>query len=141
VLGPGLQTEERSLRAALREAEDKVHAALLDSIDLSTAMQALLELITRTNKYITAREQQYKSTCRGGCLCKPPHPPSRVLAHTLFEQLLWGNYLCALLQPSCCDSSILENFPWTPFLSIGSLEAGCQLGMRNNITVNPQTPV
>jgi cysteinyl-tRNA synthetase len=60
-----MQAEERELNKAHRETSAKVHAALLDSIDVSTAMNALLELVSKANIYIKAREQQYAATPRG----------------------------------------------------------------------------
>lgn len=60
-----VKAEELELRQALREAEQKVHAALQDSMDLSTAMSALFDLMSKTNIYMKAREQQYEGTPQG----------------------------------------------------------------------------
>ncbi|KAK9906729.1 hypothetical protein WJX75_006969 [Coccomyxa subellipsoidea] len=68
------EAEERELNKAHRETSAKVHAALLDSIDVSTAMNALLELVSKANIYIKAREQQYAATPRGP-------PPQAQLVH------------------------------------------------------------
>ncbi len=60
-----MQAEEKELSRALVGTREKVHAALQDSIDVCTAMSALLDLVSTTNVYIKAREQQYAATPKG----------------------------------------------------------------------------
>lgn len=60
-----MQAEEKELDGTLAATSAKVHVALLDSIDVCTAMTALLDLVSKTNIYIKAREQHYAATPRG----------------------------------------------------------------------------
>ncbi|EIE23980.1 hypothetical protein COCSUDRAFT_1550, partial [Coccomyxa subellipsoidea C-169] len=68
------EAEEKELSRALVGTREKVHAALQDSIDVCTAMSALLDLVSTTNVYIKAREQQYAATPKGP-------PPQAQLVH------------------------------------------------------------
>ncbi|BDA46365.1 Cysteine-tRNA ligase, cytoplasmic [Coccomyxa sp. Obi] len=67
------EAEEKELDGTLAATSAKVHAALLDSIDVCTAVSALLDLVSKTNIYIKAREQHYAATPRG------PPPQVRLL--------------------------------------------------------------
>lgn len=64
------QAEEKALEAELLEAEAKVDAALLDSIDVCSAMTALFKLISSTNTYMKNGEAQYAADPKGASLFK-----------------------------------------------------------------------
>ena len=59
------QGEEGELDQALLGASAKVHAALLDSINLAGAMEALFELVKAANKYMDEREAGHTATPPG----------------------------------------------------------------------------
>lgn len=57
--------QEKSLQSSILELQAKVHKSLLDNFDTSTAMQALVEMVTIVNKYAEA--------------CRSEQEPVRVL--------------------------------------------------------------
>lgn len=75
-----MQAEEKELDGTLAATSAKVHAALLDSVDVCTAMSALLDLVSKTNIYIKAREQHYAATPKG-VSCVSSQAPMCVCMH------------------------------------------------------------
>lgn len=59
------QAEEVALNQALVDASGRVHTALLDSINLVGAMEALFELVRAGNKYMDEREAQFAASPPG----------------------------------------------------------------------------
>ncbi len=51
-----MQDKEKALSADLASARSDVNDALLDSINLSGALDALLELVRKVNRYLNERE-------------------------------------------------------------------------------------
>jgi len=75
-----LQEAELVVVAATEEAKKSVHTHLLDNLNTGGAIEALLELISITNKYMKQREAEKAASPTG---IPPPHthsqlrPPSR----------------------------------------------------------------
>lgn len=64
-----LQDKEEALSADLTASRNRVDAALLDSINLSGAMEALFDLVRSANRYMDEREasaETDKGVCGGG---------------------------------------------------------------------------
>ena len=84
-----VQEDEVKLDQALEEGRRRVHGALLDSLNLAGAMEALGELVRAANKYMDKREAQSAASPPGArqlvkctpcwrmccccCCCLPAH--------------------------------------------------------------------
>ena len=75
--GPADSHEEAVIKAT-EEARASVHASLLDNLNTGGAIEALLELVSVTNKYMKQREAE-KAASSSGAVLSQPH----VVAHAL----------------------------------------------------------
>ena len=70
---------DKDLAAAVGTAAEQVHRSLLDNINTGAAVEALLELVAITNKYIKQREES-SATNTGSIFCFIRTPKNVVIA-------------------------------------------------------------
>lgn len=58
---------DHDLAIAVKHAAEQVHASLLDNINTGGAVEALLELVAATNKYMKLREEATAAGSTGDC--------------------------------------------------------------------------
>ena len=59
------RSPDQELAAGVNTAADRVHSSLLDNINTGAALDALLDLVAATNKYMKQREEAGASTSEG----------------------------------------------------------------------------
>ena len=65
------QAAEEAVLEAIEEARASVHASLLDNLNTGGAIEALLELVSASNKYMKQREAEKAASSSGAALLLP----------------------------------------------------------------------
>ena len=60
-----LDDSDRDLAEAITRTAEQVHRSLLDNINTGTAMDALLDLVAATNRYLKQREESTAANSSG----------------------------------------------------------------------------
>ena len=96
-----------ALNEALVGSSGRVHAALLDSINLVGAMEALFELVRTANRYMDEREAQFAASPAGEALllsglrkliCTPAASDMRMVMHKSLMETVCVSQRCSLNQ-------------------------------------------
>ena len=90
------QAEEVALNEALVGSSGRVHAALLDSINLVGAMEALFELVRAANRYMDEREAHFAASPAGERAQETPQTAPQLLL--LLPTCIWP---CMIYDGEC----------------------------------------